>query len=101
MRTWHPGSLVSDTGARVHKSCTWRNGLRVRKERTAVHDRAPPRGHCGRIFLTKAVATRRPTHGPTKPLDVGAVGQSAAGTDMAVDMTEGGLTARASTDALN
>jgi hypothetical protein len=40
-------------------------------------------------------------HGPTKPPDVGAVGQSAAGTDMAVDVTEGGLTAGASTDALN
>jgi hypothetical protein len=43
---------------------------------------------------------RRPAHGPTKPPDVGVVGQSAAGIDMAVDVTEGGLTARASTDAL-
>jgi hypothetical protein len=44
---------------------------------------------------------RRPAHGPTKPLDVGAMGQSATGTDMAADVTEGRLTARASIDALN
>jgi hypothetical protein len=36
-----------------------------------------------------------------KPPDVGVVGQSAVGTDMAVDVTEGRLTARASTDVLN
>jgi hypothetical protein len=40
-------------------------------------------------------------HGPTKPPGVGATGQSAVGTDMAVDVTEGGLTAGASTNALN
>jgi hypothetical protein len=44
---------------------------------------------------------RCPAHGPTKPPDMGAVGQSAVGTYMAVDVTEGGLTAGASTDALN
>jgi hypothetical protein len=70
-------------------------------ERTAAHDRTLPQGRCGRIFLTKAAATRRAMHGPMKPPKVGAVGQSAAGTDMAVDATEGRLTARASTDALN
>jgi hypothetical protein len=37
-------------------------------------------------------------HGPTKPPGVGAAGQSAAGTDMEVDVTEGGLTAGASAD---
>jgi hypothetical protein len=52
-------------------------------------------------FLTKAVAMRHPAHGPTKPPDMGVVGQSAVGTDMVVDVTEGGLTAGASTDALN
>jgi hypothetical protein len=31
----------------------------------------------------------------------GAMGQSAAGTDVAVDVTEGGLTARVSPDALS
>ena len=35
-----------------------------------------------------------------KPPGVGATGKSAAGTDMAVDMTEGGLTAGASARAL-
>jgi hypothetical protein len=72
-----------------------------RRERTAAHDCTPPRGHCGRIFLTKAAVTRHPTHGPTKPPGVGATGQSAAGTDMAVDVTKGGLIAGASTNALN
>jgi hypothetical protein len=38
--------------------------------------------------------------GPTKPPGVWAAGQSATGTDMAVDVTEGGLTASASADAL-
>jgi hypothetical protein len=38
--------------------------------------------------------------GPTKPPGVGAVGQSATGTDMAVDVTEGGLTVVTSADAL-
>jgi hypothetical protein len=35
-----------------------------------------------------------------KPLGVGTVGQSATGTDMAVDVTEGGLTVGASADML-
>jgi hypothetical protein len=43
---------------------------------------------------------RRPARGPIKPPGVGAAGQSTAGTDMAVDMTEGGLTADASANAL-
>jgi hypothetical protein len=73
----------------------------LRGERTAARDRAPPRGRRGGIFLTKAVATRRPAHGPMKSPDVGAVGQSAVGTDMAVDVTEGRLTSRASIDALS
>jgi hypothetical protein len=38
--------------------------------------------------------------GPTKPPGVGAADQSTTGTDMAVDVTEGGLTAGASADAL-
>jgi hypothetical protein len=37
---------------------------------------------------------------PTKPPGVGAVGQLATGTDMAVDVTEGGLTAGALADTL-
>jgi hypothetical protein len=43
---------------------------------------------------------RRPAHGPTKLPGVGTVGHSAAGTDMAVDVTEGGLTPGASVDVL-
>jgi hypothetical protein len=38
--------------------------------------------------------------GPTKPPGVGATGQSTAGTDMTVDVTEGGLTVDALADAL-
>jgi hypothetical protein len=37
---------------------------------------------------------------PDEPPGVGVVGQSAAGTDMAVDVTKGGLTAGASAHAL-
>jgi hypothetical protein len=37
--------------------------------------------------------------GPMKPLGVGAVGQSAAETNMAVGVTEGGLTGSTSADA--
>ena len=51
-------------------------------------------------FKTEAAATRHPTRGLTKPPGVGAVGQSAAGTDMAVDVTEGGLIVGASADVL-
>jgi hypothetical protein len=39
-------------------------------------------------------------HGPTKPPGVGTVGQSATGTDMAVDVTKGGLTVGTSADML-
>jgi hypothetical protein len=42
----------------------------------------------------------RPARGPTKPPGMGAAGQSAAGTDMTVDVTEGGLTTGASARAL-
>jgi hypothetical protein len=51
-------------------------------------------------FKTEAATTRRPARDPTKPPGMGAVGQSAAGTDMAVNVTEGGLTPGASADAL-
>jgi hypothetical protein len=43
------------------------------------------------IFKTNAAASRHLAHGPAKPSGVGAVGQSAAGIDMTVDVTEGGL----------
>jgi hypothetical protein len=60
--------------------------------RTAAQDSVPLWGHCRKqkdIFKANAVATRRPTRGPTKPPGVGVVGQSAAETDMAVDVIEG------------
>jgi hypothetical protein len=75
-----------------HTVCVPDFGCEKSGARTAARDRAPPWGHCRRqkdIFKANAAATRRPTRGPTKPLGVGAVGQSAAGTDMAVDVTEG------------
>jgi hypothetical protein len=43
---------------------------------------------------------RCPARGPTKPPGVGTVGQSAAGADMAVDVTEGGLTVGVSAHVL-
>jgi hypothetical protein len=41
----------------------------------------------------------RPTRGPTKPPGVGAAGQSAARTNMAVGVTEGGLMVSTLADA--
>jgi hypothetical protein len=49
------------------------------RERTIAHDHTPPWGRYRRIFFTKAAVTRRPAHGPVKPPDVGAMGQSGAG----------------------
>jgi hypothetical protein len=47
----------------------------------------------------KAAGSRRLAHGLAKPSGMGATCQSAAGTDVAVDVTGGRLTARASPDA--
>jgi hypothetical protein len=76
----------------------------VRKERTITHAySAPPwkplRKTEGNI-LTNVAATRRLARGPTKPPGMGAAGRSAAGTDMAVGVTKGGLTVSALADAL-
>jgi hypothetical protein len=51
-------------------------------------------------FKTEVAATRCPARGLTKPPGVRAAGQSAAGTDMAVDVIEGGLTEGASANTL-
>jgi hypothetical protein len=72
-----------------------------RKRRTAVHDRAPPRGYCGEIFINHDDSNEAPRALPDGTPRRGAMGQSAAGTDVAVDVTEGRLTARASPDALS
>jgi hypothetical protein len=70
-------------------------------ERTVVRDRALPRGRCGEIFINQGGDNEAPRAWPDGTTRHGAVGQSAAGTDVAVDVTEGGLTARASPDALS
>jgi hypothetical protein len=88
-------------GAWAHKSCSWCAGLRVRKRRTATHDRAPPRGRCEEIFINQGGSNEVPRAWPDETARRGAVGQSAAGIDVEVDVTEGGLTARASPDALS
>jgi hypothetical protein len=51
------------------------------------------------IFHTYAAVSRRLARGPAKPSGVGAAGQSAAGTDMAVGVTEGGLAVITSANA--
>jgi hypothetical protein len=66
-----------------------------------VHDRAPPRGCCGEIFINHDGGNEAPCTWPDGTARHGAVGQSAAGTDVAVGVTEGGLTVRASPDALS
>jgi hypothetical protein len=87
-------------GAQAHESYSLGAGSRVWKEQTAARaGSAPPRGRGRRqkeIFKTNAAVSRRPARGPAKPPGVGATGQSAAGTDMAVGVTEGGLTVSAS-----
>jgi hypothetical protein len=82
-RTWRPGGLVSDSGARAHKSYSWCAGRRVRKKQTVTrganrHARShTASGPLQRDSLTKAAATRHPACGPMEPLDVGPwVGQS-------------------------
>jgi hypothetical protein len=93
-------SPVYDMGAQAHESYSLGAGSRVRKERTVARaGTAPPRGHDRRQkenFKTNAAVSRRPARGLAKPPGVGAAGQSAAGTDIAVGMTEGGLTVSAS-----
>jgi hypothetical protein len=66
-----------------------------------VHDRAPLWGHCREIFFNQGGGNEAPRAWPDGTAKRGAVGQLAVGTDMAVDVIECGLTARASTDALN
>jgi hypothetical protein len=44
-----------------------------------------------KIFKTNAAVSRHPTHGPAKPSSAEVTGQSAAGTSVAVGVTEGGL----------
>jgi hypothetical protein len=63
--------------------------------------RIPPRGHCGEIFINQGGGNEAPRAWPDGTARRGAVGQSAAGTDVAVDVTEGRLTARVSPDALS
>jgi hypothetical protein len=45
----------------------------------------------GDFLKTNAAVSRRLTRGPAKPSGVGVAGKSAAGTDVAVGVTEGGL----------
>jgi hypothetical protein len=51
-------------------------------------------------LLNQGSGNEAPRAWPDETTRCGAVGQSAAGTDMAVDVTEGGLTAGASADTL-
>jgi hypothetical protein len=49
-----------------------------------------------KFFKTNAAVSRCPVRGLAKPPGVGATGQSAVGTNMAVGVTKGGLTVSAS-----
>jgi hypothetical protein len=53
----------------------------------------------GNFFQTNAAVSRRLAHGPARPSCVGATGQSAAGTDVAVGVSEGGLAVSTSANA--
>jgi hypothetical protein len=72
-----------------------------RGERTTTHDRTPLWGRCRKIFFNQGGGNEVPRAWPDGTARRGAVGQSAAGTNMAVDVIEGRLIAGASTDALS
>jgi hypothetical protein len=89
-------------GPRPTKSYSFDVGCWVQRERIAARtSTAPPRGRCRRqrrrFFKTNAAVSRHLMRGPVKPSGVGAAGQSAARTDVAVGMTEGGLVVITST----
>jgi hypothetical protein len=96
--TWGPGPTSHAAGVPVSEcerskpSCG---------ERTAAHDHAPPRGHCGEIFINQGGGNEVPRAWPDGTARRGAVGESAVGTDVTVHVTEGRLTARASTYELS
>jgi hypothetical protein len=69
-----------------------------------VNRHARPRtalGRYGKIFINQDDGNEAPRVWPDETARCGAVGQSAAGTDVAGDVTEGRLTVRASTDVLS
>jgi hypothetical protein len=52
-----------------------------------MHDRAPPRGRCRRIFFNQGGGNEASRAWPDKTTKRGGRGQSAMGTDMAVNVT--------------
>jgi hypothetical protein len=91
--TWGPGPTSHAAGVPISEC---RRSEPSRGKRTATHDRAPPRGCCGEIFIHQGGGNEAPHAWPD-----GIARRGAAGIDVAVDVTEGGLTARASPDALS
>jgi hypothetical protein len=85
-----PGVLVSECGE-SEPPC---------RERTAAHDRAPLQGRYREIFFNQGDGNEAPRARPDGTTRRGTVGQSTAGTNMAVGVTEGGLMVSASVDAL-
>jgi hypothetical protein len=85
----------------------WSTGLRVRRRRTATRGtnrRTITRrfgATIGRYFSNRGGGNEAPRASPDGTARCGVVGQSAAGTDVAVDMTEGELTVHTSPDALS
>jgi hypothetical protein len=91
-------SPVSDAGAQAHESSSLGAGSWVRKSQTAAHDQchassAPQKTEKMRFSLPNAAVPRHPAHGPVKPLSAKTMGQSATGTGVTVDVTDGRLTA--------
>jgi hypothetical protein len=96
--TWGPGPTS-------HAACVPVSECRISEpscgKQTAAHDRAPPRGRCGEIFINQGGGNEAPRAWSNGSARRGTVGQSAAGIDVVVDVTEGGPTARVSPDALS
>jgi hypothetical protein len=86
---------VYDMEAQDHKSYSLGVGSWVQKERIAAcTSTAPPRDRCRRqrrVFQNQCSSIEAPRAWPYETIGRGAAGQSAAGTDMAVGVTEGGL----------
>jgi hypothetical protein len=70
--------------------------------RTAAHDSMPPWGRCRRqkVILNQCSGNEVPRAWPDETARRGDHGSVSRGTDMTVDVTEGGLTPGASIDML-
>jgi hypothetical protein len=70
--TWGPGPTSHAADVPVSEC---EKGKPPRGERTAAHDRAPPRGRCEEIFINQGGSNEAPRAWPDGTARRGAVGQ--------------------------